>query len=100
MTQPPRIEAGTSRLFSVQYSASPIAAPLFTVEIGSSTVAVQSTTATSAATAYQFQYAYTLPTSVGIYAYRWTASFSASQGSLADLTTGLVQVIRTRPWTT
>jgi hypothetical protein len=100
MTQPPRIEAGTSRLFSVQYSASPIAAPQFQVDIGSSTVAVHSTVATSAGIAYQFQTAYTLPSSQGIYAYRWTASFSAAQGSLADITAGLVQVIRTRPWTT
>jgi hypothetical protein len=101
MTQPPRIDAGTTRLFTVQYSASPVIAPTFAVLIGSATVAVTSTTATSAATAYAFQYAYTMPVgSNGVYAYRWTAGFSAQVGSLADITAGLFQVITRGPWTT
>ncbi len=101
MTQPPRIDAGTTRLFTVQYSASPVVAPTFAVLIGSSMVAVASTTATSTTTAFAFQQTYTMPVgSNGVYAYRWTAGFSASVGSLADITAGLFQVITRAPWTT
>lgn len=100
MTQPPRIEAGTSRLFSVQYSANPITAPLFTMDIDSAEILVHSAQTNSAAIAYAFQAPTTLPSSQGIYRYRFTASFSASVGSQADITAGLVQVVTTRPWTT
>jgi hypothetical protein len=101
MTQPPRIDAGTTRLFTVQYSASPVVAPLFSVTIGSAAAVVTSVTATSATTAYAFQRTYTMPVgSNGVYAYQWTAGFSASVGSLADITTGLFQVIQRGPWTT
>jgi hypothetical protein len=101
MTQPPRIEAGTTRLFSVQYSASPVVAPIFAVSIGSAVVLVTSTMATSATTAFRFQQTYTMPVgSNGVYGFQWTAGFSASVGSLADVTRGLFQVVQTDPWTT
>lgn len=103
MTQPPRIDGGTTRLFSVQYSASPMGAPLFAVTVGSGLVTVRSVTATSGTLAYEFQSAYTLPTgSGGIYRYEWTANFSSSAVSSGhpDIVRGLIQVVTTRPWTT
>ncbi len=102
MTQPPRIEAGTTRLFSVQYSANPMTAPTFSVAVGSAVVVVFSVSATSAGTAFAFQRVFTMPVgSDGIYAYRWTAAFSSSVvGSFTDTVAGLIQVSATRPWTT
>lgn len=100
MNQPPRIEAGTTRLFSVQYSGNPLAVPNFAVTIGSSTILVHSTSTTSATTAYAFQRVFTMPVgSDGVYAYQFTAGFSASVGSTQDVTAGLIQVSATRPWT-
>lgn len=94
MTQPPRIEAGTARLFSVQYSASPSVAPWLAVTVDSVTT-VYSVTATSATTAYRFQDTTTVPTTPGVYAFAWTATFSGNP----DITPGLFQVVKTRPWT-
>jgi len=98
MTQPPRIQAGTTRLFSVQYSSAPISVPLFSVLIDSSEVAVASVTATiSAATAYQYQQTFTMPTnSPGVYAFAWTATFTPA---LVDVTRGLFQVMHRAAWT-
>jgi hypothetical protein len=99
MTQPPRIDAGTTRLFTVQYSGNPMAAPRFNAVIGSAEAVVFSAQATSAATAYQFQQTLTMPGTPGVYAYEWSATFSGNPTtSLADITRGLFQVIVRNPW--
>ena len=101
MTQPPRIDAGTSRLFTVQYSAAPTGVPNFAVRIDSAEVVVYSVAATSDTTANKFQATYTMPTnSNGVYAYEWTATFSAAPTALPDRTRGLFQVFLRTPWTT
>jgi hypothetical protein len=98
MTQPPRIDAGTSRLFTVQYSAYPLAAPQFNAVIGSGEVAVFSAQATSESTLYKFQQAMTMPGTPGVYAYEFLATFSANPSNLPDVTRGLFQVIVRHPW--
>ena len=100
MNQPPRIEAGTSRLYTVQYSANPVIVPTFRVDVGSPPAMVFSTAATSATTAYAFQTTYTTQSGAdGVYRYRWTAGFSHAVGSVQDVTAGLIQAVTTQPWT-
>lgn len=97
MEQPVRIQAGTTRLFSVTYSAQPTSAAILSVTIGSAEVMISSVEGTSSSIAAQFLANVTMSTNTyGTYAYQWAAQFSAG----IDYTRGLFQVVRTTPWTT
>lgn len=94
MEQPVRIQAGTTRLFTVVYSTQPTSAAILATYVGSPATMISSVMGTSAGVA-TFQANVTFPVgSYGTYAYEWTAQFSAG----LDYTRGLFRVIRTVPW--
>ncbi len=90
----PRIRTGDTRRFSVTYSDAP-SRPIFSVYVGSGAGTLVYSTACTSVTALVWE-AYYRPDSADLFAYTFTASYTA--GQVIDPTPpGLFQCVRVTP---